>query len=232
MRKSRKITQEQILKSSRTKFMKKGFRQIDVSKDEIINGLMLSDGNLQKPLTQFQNSRFVLGQSTKNIQLVYFFQKHLKTLGIESSIRYYKAKLGDTVILNSLKYPDFTRLRELWYYDGTKIVPRNLVLTEKTLAFWFMGDGSTRWMNRKKARRVNIHIATYGFDNDSVIFLRNKLNELGLEKIKIYYRLMNPNRQPHIYIDNDEDVIKFMNIVKPYIIDCFAYKIKYPEVNH
>lgn len=68
---------------------------------------------------------------------------------------------------STLKYPFFNWVREEFYVDNIKIVPKNMpkYLTSVGLAFWIMVDGS---YNKHKG---NIILCTDSYTKEEVLFL-------------------------------------------------------------
>jgi len=200
------------------------FKQL--KNDEIINGLLLSDAHLRN-IRDGQNSELELEQSDKNESLVIKLQEHLTELGIATNTFRYLHKNTNTwgVKVYSYRSIAFTLLRKHWYDDRLKIVPNKIKITPKTLAYWFMGDGSSVWINKNKTKSM-ILLFTEGFTKNDTISLQKKLLDLGIkshlqQKHKLEGRYF-------IVIGTSYDVFKFFEIVEPYILLSFRYKIKKP----
>lgn len=106
----------------------------------------------------------------------------------------------------------------------TKKVPRDLILSDCTLAYWVMDDGA------KKGKGLRLH--TEGFYIDDVEFLKQKLLELGVKtsiqnQTKMYKNKneSEPRKRSYkilyIWVDSMED---FRNRVWPYMHPLFFYK--------
>lgn len=195
--------------------------------DEILVGLLLSDGSLLKPKNEFQNSQFQLSQSIKNRELIDYVEKYLNEIGISTYKKTYVRKLGETVNLNTERHPLFTELRRIWYPNDMKTVPDSVKLTPKSIAYWFMGDGNSTWYKRGN-KKVHLSIATDGFDTNSVISLQGDLHNIGID---MHLRFRVGNTRPYLETKKAEFVYKFMNVVKPYMLSCFYYKVKFPSLN-
>lgn len=199
--------------------------------DPVITGCILSDAYLRK-IDDGQNSCFELEQSEKHKELVTFLEDYFTDLGIQTgTYRYlHKAirendlpKWGIRVFTRRSKF--WTLMRKRWYPDGVKVIPKDLVITPKTLAFIFMGDGTSSW-NDVNNHSSSIIIHTEGFDHDSVMLLKNKLYEYGIEIINTQIK---PNLGEVIRISRAKDVKKFMNLVQPFMLSSFNYKVKIPK---
>lgn len=195
--------------------------------DEILTGLLLSDGSLLKPKNQFQNSQFHLSQALKNKGMIDYIEKYLNEIGISTYKKTYVRELGEVVNLNTERHPLFTELRQIWYPDNKKIVPDSIRLTPKTIAYWFMGDGTSYWYSRG-IKKVTLSIATDGFTTNDVIGLQGSLHEMGID---MHLRFRIGNTRPYLETKKAEFVYKFMNVVKPYMLQCFYYKVKFPSLN-
>ena len=218
-----KQTKEHINNSSFRR-MKKEIINLQLYKDEVIIGLMLSDASLSKPQTQFQNARFFLTQSQKYRELIDFVENYLNDLGFSTSRQSYVRELGDIINLSTRHYPDFRILREKWYTEGKKIIPTDIILTPKTLAWWFMGDGGSRYTYKKLI--VEVQLCTESFQIREVRFLIKSLESLGVKSRIKRYGVGN-----RIFIKKKDSVIRFMTIIKPFILPCFYYKVKIPELD-
>lgn len=196
--------------------------------DEIITGLLLSDGHLLKVPNKFQNSLFQISQSVKNIAFVDYIEMYLNELGFSTYKKTYVRELGTVVNLNTERHPFFTKLRELWYPEDKKIVPDSVKLTPKSTAYWFMGDGTSNWYKRGN-KKANLSIATDGFDTNSVIKLQSEL--FYRFEINCYLRFRIGNTRPYIEIKKSSEVYKFMTMIKPHMVSCFYYKVKTPSLN-
>lgn len=198
--------------------------------DPVINGCILSDAYLRKT-DDGQNSCFELEQSEKNEGLINFLVKYFKDLGIETGVyRYLHKKIREQdepkwgIRIFTYRSKFWTLMRKRWYPEEYKVIPKDLIITPKTMALIFMGDGNSQWRNSKKTN-VIVTLHTQGFDDDSVNLLIKKLNDFGLKRV---YLEKKPNGGNAIRFERTEDVKKFMNLVEPFILSCFNYKIKHP----
>lgn len=201
-------------------------------RDEVVAGLLLGDAFISKHTKNKGNSRIGIGQSPTHIEFLYHIQKYFWDLGLESTIStttdYNKTikKFYDNCKLQTRKNPTITEMRYIWYPDGKKIVPKDLIMTPKILAYWFQCDGSSHWQNNGMS--VDVQISTASFTEEDVRMLNKKLHRLNLDfnifnKAKKYWILRTASQR------NNE---RFMNLIEPYIIPCFRYKIKHiPKFN-
>ena len=151
----------------------------DLLNDEVIQGLLLSDGYLSKSHYGIGNSRLEVGQTERRIDFLHHLTKYFLSIGLESSLRTYVGwnkqvqKSYSTVKLTTSKNPVFSELRKLWYPNGIKIVPKSLKLTPKNIAYEFMGDGYSRYGNAGLS--VEVQLSTNSFTENDVRFLAKQL---------------------------------------------------------
>jgi len=117
--------------------------------------------------------------------------------------------------------------RQRWYPDGVKVVPRDLVLEDVTLAMWFMDDGCGRaltWSGREEyqSRRHGpwVSLATHGFADDDIAFLVDKLADRGMTGEAV--------RRKSGYVDLEirgESAVKFFDLVSPWVTPDMRYKL-------
>lgn len=115
----------------------------------IITGSMLGDGYITNP--PYGNSSFVKKMCKKSRPyLVWHFEElkpYSSRIGISRQVtagKYYKQFAHAT-----RSDPLFTKIRNLWYPNGKKIIPRGLKLNSLSLAIWFCDDGTNDWKHRR-----------------------------------------------------------------------------------
>jgi len=76
----------------------------------------------------------------------------------------------------TLSLPCFNVFRGLFYFEGKKIVPKNIeeLLTYRGLAYWIMDDGSIQ--------NKGLHLNTYGFSDEDIALLLQTLKNKFLLK--------------------------------------------------
>jgi len=205
-----------------------------VKKDEIINGMMLSDACIIRPKSKFSHPRFQLIQKKDHEQLCEKVRGLLQDYGFNTFLYSHNskymwkgiAKFAWKTMCYSGNEPVWTLMREYWYPDGVKIVPKDLNLTAKTLAYLMMGDGCCSKM-ASGTNKFCIRLCVEGFSENDVRFLASKIEELGIDKVKITSKTHGGKR---ITIYASKEVEKFLNLVEPYTLPIFMYKMKHPLV--
>ncbi len=129
------------------------------------------------------------------------------------------------------RHPFFNKFRERLYGTGKKILdPHYFTLfDEESLAIWYMDDGSLgrdiekRNINKHYRLRVLLCTQSYTLIENLFIkdFLKNKFElEFNLNRIKYPSGL-----KYNLRLDYQDQVDKFIELVKPYILPSFYYKI-------
>jgi len=186
---------------------------------EIIIGIGLGDLYMRK---RAKNSSFHFKQSIKHeayiLHLYTLFQEFCKMTPKIKDAKV-KNKVHQSIFFDTLTYEVFNYYYDLFYKDGKKIVPHNIkdLLTARSLAYWAMDDGTVT--------RSGFVLYTNSFTKKEV--------ELLIEVLKIKFDLnctiqsnnVLVNKPYFIYIKNDS-WLKFKNLVEPYVIPHFNYKLK------
>lgn len=188
----------------------------------IIHGLVLGDGFLQK--TGLNNARLRLEHSAEQREYMDWLYQSLANLFMKKpqplSRQHPKTKRTYHYLrLQSHSSPVFGKLRRQFYHDNQKIIPENinkLLSSRLTLAIWYMDDGYY-----------------YRRDNSAHIYL-SRLDSLSRQRLldclkdnfgllaKIYCR---PDRRACQLNFCGQDKDKLFELVSPYVIPMFNYKL-------
>lgn len=104
--------------------------------------------------------------------------------------------------------------RERWY-DQKKIIPRDLKATAGMLGNWYLSDGYLKY--EKKGKGYNrIGFAVHCFSRKEVEFLKGILRKKGFSPTS--------SKRERIYLNRQEEVKRFLNLISEYRIDCFDHK--------
>ena len=191
-----------------------GFPEISEIQKSIITGSLLGDGCINNP--EYGNSQFIKNQCLKHRDYLVWHVEQFNPLDValKDSDNYAEGKCYKRCNFTTQTHPYLTMLREQWYPEGKKIVPRSLSLDPLALAVWYFDDGS----NYIKRNKHQIKLHTCAFSKEDCEFLITLLHrEFGIAS-----RLQKRNR---IYIERLSYDI-FIDIVSPYMLwDCFRHKI-------
>lgn len=179
----------------------------------IFVGLLLSDAWLQCR----GNARLGLRQSIKNSPYlldVFFKLSHY----CSSYPVVVKAKINGTfhygLQMNTRAMPCITKLYKLFYFNGKKIIPKNLydILTPEALAHWVAGDGSRG--------AHGVYLQTQSFTIRENVFIVNVL----MLKFNLNCSINMQRNQPVIYIAASS-VPTLCNLIIPYLHPSMQYKL-------
>ena len=175
---------------------------------EILIGCLLGDAAMRKKT----NALLEINHSYKQKKLVdLLYDKFKRFVGTNPKERKGEGtRIAYRFTTRSL--PCFTKIYDLFFIRRKKTVPKNLKLTGRTLAHWFMDDGSRT--------RKSVYLNTQKFSSKEQKILQEKLEkDLGikssLNRDKIYYRIR----------VKQESLKRFKNLIRPYILPSFSYKL-------
>jgi hypothetical protein len=201
---------------------------------DVIIGNLLGDGTLAACLGM-RNSNFRINQEIKKKEYVEYLQKIYAPFSVNDlyegkskkprridgkiSHEFWDGGFCYYAKMETHCHPIFTKLREKWYPNGVKIVPKDLILNWQILAIWFCDDGCNQAKNR------HAFISTNNFTMDDVGFLVKKLyDDLGVET-----SIQLKDGNPIIYIPA-KSFINFMTNITPHITyNCMKYKCDLSE---
>lgn len=191
---------------------------------EILNGLMLGDGCLEKHkngtnaslrITRASKDKeYLIFHKNKLINLPYCKIRDRENLDKRTNKIYYSS------ILSTRVSAELTLLYNKWYIGGVKIIPKDLELTPIVLATWFADDGNII-VNKGRYR---IKLSTHGFTYDEVIFLQ--LLILKTFKINMSIYKDNSGKKQHwfLQINSKKEVKNFTEIIDSYLPDEMSRK--------
>jgi hypothetical protein len=128
--------------------------------------------------------------------------KMRKSNGKRIAYRFYSKQLSE-----------ISELYKLFYKNGKKVIPENIILNPIILSVWFMDDGS-------RCRSVDVYLNTQQFsivDQKKLIMALERLGlKTAMNKDKIYYRLR--------FLKSS--LPKLRELLKDKIIPSMKYKIE------
>ena len=172
----------------------------------LITGCLLGDGYMRCKT----NAHLQVTHSIKQANYVWWKYQELKEF-VLTPPKEYKGngkRIGFRFFTRSI--PLFTHFFYQFYREGKKVIPRDLKLNPLVLAVWYMDDGS-------KSRR-------------SSYFNTQQFNQLDQENLIMC--LQKFDLHPHLDVDKEykrlrfsvKETVKFVAIIKPYVIDSMQYK--------
>lgn len=191
----------------------------------VIDGMMLGDAWIE--VDGNSEGRLCLEQTSIHESWIDALEHDLMNSGIQCTRSIRKPRDGQingnivrgkgAILLRTRKYQPFTEQRKRWYPDGVKRIPKDVDLSPIALANWYWGDGSTS----NHGYRMVFH--TDGFDEDEVLFLRDRLHELYGWTPKVNRR---SGRDAFILtLGRVEDRKNLVDMIRPFCPPCFGYKM-------
>lgn len=220
-------------------------KELTNEEKSLLLALCLGDGCLRKPNPRGGNVQFECAHSTKQEEyltwkrdLVYKIfggnkppkigYKEIKLKGYDTT--YHACRFCKT-------HPYFTYLRKLLYPDGVKVMTREILdkLTPQGIAIWYMDDGSFYKKDNADGTKsicFDLRISTDCFSKEENEIIVDYFKEVW--GINFYVFLGHKDRKNYNWIirANKEAAIKFIDLVKPYIIPSMEYKIEYKSINN
>lgn len=131
----------------------------------------------------------------------------------------HKIKQRQSYWIRTFSHPLFYCYKNMFYKTYNcgkwrKIIPKDLAnhLTPRALAYWYMDDGHME--------SSGFRIATHGFSWNEHLLLK----QVFLNNLNISITIRETRGFYYIYIPAQYKQI-FSNIIKPYILPCFKYKL-------
>lgn len=182
---------------------------------EWLNGELLGDGSIQyvSPYSAY----FVY--SSKYFEYIEYIKSTLKLFGLEGGKiikRYHKERNYYSYFYRTYCYAELLPLRNKWYPEGKKIIPKDLKLTPITLKQEYIGDGS---LIHIKDGRPYVSLCTNGFSVSDVEWLLKQIINLGIKA----------TRQPAVNIIaiSTHSTKDFLNYIGNSPVKCYNYKFEY-----
>lgn len=185
---------------------------------EVLIGLLLGDGCLER---KSKNSRLQVKQSVNKKEYVVWlnniFLDYVKTPAKQR-------KDTDQWYFATRSLSQFEEWNKIFYKNRKKIIPKNicdLLASPISLAVWFMDDGT---LDYREKSHYSFTYSTDSFSVTEVALLQKALFEnFGIES-SIQTPRSRGKKYTKLYIGK-KGREKFIKIIFPYILKCFAYKI-------
>lgn len=192
---------------------------------EVVYGSMFGDGGVYRS-TKSRHFHYMECHSPNQREYIkwkYAVLFPLGTNGIKESTRFHRIRLKNytTLKFRTKNHSYFTRLRRYFYVCGKKKINRRLLnkLTDVGLAVWFMDDGHCHKNNNGYPQ---LNISTCDFSEKENDLIVSYFSEVWGINVRIHNR----KKYPVLYF-NKPNAVKFIKIIRPYILPCMEYKIRY-----
>lgn len=195
--------------------------QLSLEQEQILIGSILGDACIEQ---NGINHRVKFDHSLAQEQ--YLIWKYNKLFDLSTKLRYKDVfdprtkKKYSHVLFNTKTSSVFSEYHEIFYSEGRKLIPNNIVDLFKSqiaLATWYLDDGA----RRTDCNALRIHTNSYPKANQ----------ELLVEMLQFNYQIKSrihkvKNEEYVIYIPSKE-ALKFCDLIYPIVreIPCMRYKI-------
>lgn len=194
--------------------------KLNLSQKQILYGIILGDGYLQK--TGKQNARLRLEHGSK--QKVYLLWKVEKLKNLFQGRAKYLERIHPKTKRRyrywrhqSQSTPLIGKLRKIFYRNGRKIIPENIerYLSPRTLAVWYMDDGY------------------YGKRDNSGYLYLGKVKSLEAKRVSealvkvfgIETKILDKKKKGFVIYFSPTSLRKLKKVIKDYILSYFSYKL-------
>ena len=181
------------------------------AQQSILIGSLLGDGNLRLAKGKL-NALFEVNHSAKQKIYVDWKYEQLKMF-VKTGPKVRKGN-GKRVAyrFTTQSLPVFTSVYMRFYQNNHKIIPADLKLDPLALAVWFMDDGSKSY----NSVYLNTQQFSVDYQHKLLKLLKDTFNfSATLNKDKKYYRIR----------ITTESTKNLRNIIRPYILPMFNYKL-------
>jgi len=183
---------------------------------DFIDGFLLGDGHISA-----KNCH--ISWSLKYQEFSDYIKANLKLYNPKDSRRFQKdvrCKQGGyhTTRGNTKCHPDFALQRQRWYKDK-KIVPKDVVISPKSLMIWYLGDGTLT--------DYGLVLCTDNFSESDVDFLIAKLKQIGITSNKRFHAGL-----PEIAVTSSGRKVFFDYIGWKSPVKCYNYKFPDDTYQH
>jgi len=182
---------------------------------EMLNGSLLGDACVNSKGLRFNSSNREYLQYLSD-----YFSPLLKCKGTirpyvkNGKYQLYELSLRCRIVLQ--------RFRDRWYPNGTKTVPRDIVLTPLVCLCWYIDDGAL-WANPGDGVRISLQ--TQCFTLNEIHLLCEQLNmKLGISSYPAFNRIGSDGEANYTIQIGGSDVILFLDYIGPCPVLSYMYK--------
>ncbi len=203
---------------------------------EVLCGALLGDGSISLAGRRRTTPYFAYSHAENQACLTRIMAKYLNASEPVARVTALDSYSVQRTVVTNSAHPMFAEQLDRWYPGGRKIVPKDLVLTPRMLAWWFMDDGTIcrsrpRHSNRTgglRSRTYQARLYTNGFVAGDVDFLISELDRFGIKSSKYHSgHLATPNNcdRGWYIIMNKTAWDRLSYVVSPFIPPDLRYKL-------
>jgi hypothetical protein len=205
--------------------------KLTLEQKDLIFGTLLGDANLQS-FTKGKTWRYRAIHKAEHFEYILHKYEILKPyINMElifskiydiRTFKYYERYYFNTLTDKSFRF--FANLFYKWENNKfIKVIPKNIekFLTAKAIAYWYMDDGSLKWLGKYNAMRI----CTDNFDLTSIKRLQKALKQKFNIITSIIKKKKNNVILGYILSINEKNSLDFIKLIEPYLIKCMRYKV-------
>lgn len=185
---------------------------------QILDGMLLGDAHLERQRGAL-SARLKIEHSINQAAYVtwkYFeWRDWVRTPPRERQRSNRLGTVSTNVGFTTLSHVEFESVRQRYYRDRRKVVPVDLILTPRSMAVWFMDDGS-----RKSSQCRGLYLNTQSFTDDEVDLLRSVIQR----DIQVKTSVRKQSDGLQIYIPSPS-VAEFTAFIRSEMLPCMMYKL-------
>jgi hypothetical protein len=196
-----------------------GVMDLSQIQKDIIVGTLLGDGSLE--YDKFKASRLQIKQAERKKEYVMWLYENLANL-----VKTPPKQRPDTLqwYFSTRSLRSIEEFRKIFYEGRRKTVPpsiKDILTSPISLAVWFMDDGTLDF-------REKSHYSFSISADDFTVEEAKLLQEVLRERFEVVSSIQTPSsrgkKYTKLYIGK-EGRNKFLEIIRPHILSCFAYKL-------
>jgi hypothetical protein len=183
----------------------------------LIESSLLGDGSITR--NGKSSCRFVVGHKKEHEDYCNHIEKWLGVCGAKT--RQIVSGYGSQILqVSSKSYKNLIRVRQKWYVNGKKQLPKDLGwIDDFSVAIWLMDDGQRSHSSKQKDRII---FSTHGFNREDVARLGERLNQMyGVKCVPFDSK----GWALRVNVGRDNAIKKLWTAVAPYIVPCMRYKL-------
>ena len=237
------IEQRKVAKkllNDKNDFMNLYIMTLNQNQKDLIVGTLLGDGNLQTE-TKGRTWRYRALHKAAHKDYLFYKYELLKNfcqnppcyseVHDTRTDKFYRRWYFQTSISNAFKhYGNLFYTFDLKTNRMVKKVPINIqqLLTPLAVAYWYMDDGSMKWIRHSNA----IRICTESFSESDVSRLKKALKNLYNIETQLIRKTNNGVFIGYRLAINEANSTCFRQLIEPFLIDCMRYKVSDGNKNH
>lgn len=209
----------------------------------VINGCLLGDGGLSCQNRKSDDSFPTFTVSTIHYDHAMWIAKQLFVQKPEARVKERISKglspNGSIFRVTTITHDNLVPVFQSWYPKANgfkKIIPEDIEINETLLLHWYLGDGYSYMVTRKKCKnplRVRVQFATQSFQKDELEMLCEKVKaKFGIKLYPRFHQRYGQIKGTGYHVELSEKIdqaVLFFSLIGPPPVASLAYKWKIPE---